>query len=478
MLITIRTLNAQRKIRIDNVEELEKKIQTVFKTEEYTLYSDPEKTIKVEIPDIKDNMLVYMDYEIEEAKEYKEEMKCTHSPEAVCPKCVNLERDTRMSPPGENVKYISYGSYIQALEDRGAKEDEFNYEIKTCEEHPANQKCSRCMEKQITLLSQLYRHIDYVEFDSGAMIEEFFISWKNSWRQKIGLLVGTYAEYTKFPLGKKAVVSGIWEIEQECFPDGVALNNVPEKFISDELKILGVIYTDFKQDKSETTSNKIVENYIVSTSEIDFINDLKQKTGNPAFFGICLSFNQEKDITPKVFMITEQYEALKKANALSLTTNPQSFKANREIVYHIKNEYDKLVPKQADPLLPVYYFVVTCETGFKENPMFPIMTKIAKPTYKKLSAYFEDKIELDKFRNFNVLVAIEKFLPNLIEDLFKAAIRDDKKLFDAITEEADFKKFVEELSKHGNKKWDCSECTYLNEALRSSCELCDAPKPQ
>ncbi|KAM0679819.1 Nuclear protein localization protein 4 [Glugoides intestinalis] len=478
MLITIRTLNAQRKITIENLEELEQKIKTTFKTEEYKLYSDPEKTKKLEIDDIKDNMMVYMDYDIGEAKEYKEEVKCTHSPEAVCPKCVNLERSTRISPPGENVKYVSYASYIQALDDRGVSEDDFDYEVKTCEEHPANQKCSRCVEKQITLLSQLYRHIDYVEFDSKAMIEEFFLGWKSSWRQKIGLLVGTYAEYAKSPLGKKAIVSGIWEIEQECFPDGVALNSIPEKFIINELKILGVIYTDFKQDKNEATSNKVLENYIISTSEIDFINHLKQKIGNPAFFGICLSFNEEKDIIPKVFMVTEQYEALKKADALSLTTSPTEFKANREIVYHVRNEYDKLVPKQADPLLPVYYFVVTCETGFKENPMFPIMCKIAKPTYKKLSEYFESKIELEKFRNFNILVALQKFLPKLTEDLFKAAIRNDKKLFEAVTEEPDFQKFVEELTKHENKKWDCASCTYLNEAIRSSCELCAAPKPQ
>lgn len=476
MLITIRTSNSQRKIKVDTGDQIDQKIKELFKIENYTLYSDIQKTHVIKAEDIKGDTVVFMEYEMGEIKEYKEEMKCTHSPEAVCPKCVNIDRTQREVQPGKKTKYLSYKSYLQTLEDRSMKPEEFDYKIKICEDHLPNQRCSKCMEKQITLLSQPYRYIDYVEFDSQSIVQNFINTWRETGRQKIGFLIGKYEDHNDFPNGRKAVISAIWEADQESFPDGSVINTIPVKFGSDYLKIVGVIYTDLTYKNNEITSYKSIHGYPISTVEIDFINKLREETGNDAFFGICVSCNGEKEISGEVFMITEQYRALRDADAITLTTDPKLFMTNREITYQITNEYEKSVPKKADPFLPIYYFIVKCECGYKENPLFSNDTVIKKPTLRKLSGYFESDFKIEKFKSFSVLVALNKFIPNIINKIIDAVINNDQDAFNDVLSSDEFGQFRRELDKFEDKKWACGACTYLNEAFNISCEVCGTKK--
>lgn len=476
MFVMIRTLNAQRRLKVDTPEEIDGKIRGLFKTEEYKLYSDADKTIQIEPQNIKDGATVYMEYNIGEIKEYEETRKCTHSSNAVCPKCVDLGETEKAIEEHKKAKYLSYEGYKEMLEQRGTKEEIFDYEIKVCDDHPANQKCSKCMEKKITLLGQPYRHVDYVEFDSKDMVENFIDGFKATGRQKIGLLIGKYAPYTEAYLGQKAVVSGIWEVEQECFPDGVVLNSIPDSFFIDELKIVGVIYTDLIFKDKELSSWKRLEGYLFSTVEIAFINGLREKTGNRAFFGVCLAVNDEKEISSEVLMVTDQYAALSKANAISLTTDPEQFKANRDIAYRVIDEYGNRIPKDADPFLPVFYFIVNCETGVKKNPLFEHNTRLKKPTLKNISGYFGSDFRIDQFRCFNVLMALERFLPNSIEKLIEAAMKNDQILLNSAMRSDEFQEFKKELEKYNLKAWNCSACTYLNQASVSTCDICGTSK--
>lgn len=476
MLITIRTSNSQRKIKVESSDQIDQKIRELFKIENYTLYSDIEKTHPIETRDIKGNSTIFMDYEMGEVKEYKEEMKCTHSPEAVCPKCANIDRKQREAQPGKKTKYLSYRSYLQTLEDRSMKPEEFDYKIKICEDHLPNQRCSKCMEKQITLLSQPYRHIDYVEFDSQSIVQNFINTWKDSGRQKIGFLIGRYEDHNDFPNGRKAVVSAVWEANQESFPDGSVINSIPLKFGSDHLKIVGVIYTDLTYKNNEITSYKSIYGYPISTVEIDFINTIREEAGNDAFFGVCVSCNEAKEIGGEVFMVTEQYRALVDAEAITLTTDPKLFRANRDITYQITNEYEKSVSKKADPFLPIYYFIVKCECGFKENPMFSNSTVIKRPTLRKLSGYFESDFSLEKFKSFSILVALNKFIPNIINQIIDAVIKNSQETLNDALLTDEFEKFKKELEKFESKKWECSACTFLNESFNSSCEMCGSNK--
>ncbi|ELA42613.1 uncharacterized protein VICG_00365 [Vittaforma corneae ATCC 50505] len=477
MLVTIRTLNAQRKVKVQTAEELDSKIKEIYKTEQYQLYSDLDKTVQIELQDIKDKMTVYMAYDMGEIQEYKPEITCTHSPDAVCPKCVDLDRSDRVVEPDKKVKYLSHGSYLQTLKDRSMNEEVFDYETKICDQHPSNQKCSKCMEKTITLMGQQYRYIDYVEFDSKSIVENFINRFKETHRQKIGLLVGRYAEYSDVPMGRKAVVSGIWEIEQECFPDGAVLTDIPTKFFTEELKILGVIYTDLIFKNGEICSHKRMGNYIVSTVELSFINFLREKLDNKALFGVCVAANDEKQVITEIFMVSEQFAALSKANAISLTTDPTKFKANREIVYCVIDEYGNKVSKEADPFFPVYYFIVKCENGFKENPLFIHNIEIKKPTLKKLSGYFGNDFRINKLKNFSILTSLAKYIPNnILGELIESVIRNDQVLLNSVVHSKDFISFKNELGKYDIKTWNCSACTYLNQPFNTLCEMCGTSK--
>lgn len=476
MHFTIRTSNSQRKVNVNDSSQIEQKIKDLFKTDTFQLFSDLERTHPITINEIQDNSTIFMNYEMGEIKTYQPEFTCTHSPDAVCPKCVNIEKVDKAYTPGRKVKYLSHLSYLQALDDKSLKKETYDYVIKKCEEHPANQKCSKCMDKQITLVPQPYRYIDYVEFDSKIFLESFISEAKLSGRQQIGLLIGKVVDCSDIPLGKKAVISGIWQIEQEKFPDGVVLNEIPSKFYSKELSIVGVIYTDLIYKNKELTSSKIINNYQISTLEIDLIASLGIKYNNKAFFGVCVSVNDDKSIEPTVYMVSEQYEALIKAGALGITTDPKMFISSRDIVYFVINEYDKKVSKRADPLLPVFYFVVTCEVGFNENPLFTKNVTLKKPRASCLAGYFQNNYSFDNFKSFNVLCALKFFMPTLLPEIFTAVINNDESLFNKISETPEFKEFKDSLAKFNTDKWNCVQCTYLNEAYKTNCEICGTLK--
>lgn len=476
MLVTIRTANSQRKVNVDKLDDLEMKIKEIFKTESFQLFSDLEKTIPMNINEVKENTTIFMSYEMGEIKTHQAEFKCTHSPDAVCPKCVNIDLADKAFTPGKKVKYFSYSSYLQALEDKSMKKEVYDYVIRKCEEHPANQRCSKCMDKQITLVQQPYRYIDYVEFDSVFHFENLINDFKSSGRQQIGLILGKICDNPDIPLGKKAVVSAIWKIEQETFPDGVIAKDLPQEFYSNELSILGVIYTDLIYKNGEFSSYKMANDYGISTLEIDFIASLAIKYKNKAFFGICLSANSDKKVEPTVYMVSEQYEALIKAGAIGLTTDPKMFITSRDIVYFINNEYNKKVSKKADPLFPVFYFIVTCEAGFNEKPLFEKMIAIKKHSASNIAKYFTKDYSFSNFKCFDVLCALKEFIPTLIKDLIDSVIKNDETLFQKVVEKQEFIDFKDSLSKFIIEKWNCRECTYLNEAYKSQCDICGVPK--
>lgn len=474
MNIIIRTQNSQRRITVSSFEELDQKIKSLFKVEEYSLYSDLERTKP--LVEVENNQTIYLSYDAGEVKAYKEEPTCSHSPDAVCPKCAALDSPKKKEQPEVKVRYLSYKSYLEMLENQGRKEDEFDYRPRVCQDHPDKTKCSRCMERQITLASQIYRRVDRVEFDNQYCVENFISAWRDSGRQRIGLLIGRFQDCPDIPMGRKSVVSCIWEVDQENFPDGAVLNRVPDAFLSDEMTIVGVIYTDLSVKDGQLRSCKNSLGYFASTVELHLIDFLKKRLRSKDFFGICLSVNEDEGIEPEVFMVTEQFSALMDAGVLSLTTDPEHFQTSRDIVYFITNEYGKKVSMKASPLVPLDYFIVKCEVGFKDCPVFDNTTLIKRLTPRKLAAYFGDDYSFAKFKSFYLLFGLEKFLPAIIGDLFTSVIRNDEKMFEELTRHEEFLQLKNVLSNFSEKKWNCAACTYLNEAYSASCDMCGSKK--
>lgn len=474
MNIIIRTQNSQRRVAVDTFEELDQKIRDIYSVEKYSLYSDKERTKP--LSEVENNQTIYLSYEAEEAKVYKQEPNCSHSPDAVCPRCATLGPPKRGECPETKTKYLSYKSYLEMLEKEGRKEDVFDYRPRVCKDHTDKTKCSRCMDRQITLVSQVYRRIDHVEFDNQYCVENFVNAWRDSGRQRIGLLVGRLQEHSDVPMGRKAVVSCIWEVDQENFPDGAVLNRIPSRFLSDEMSIVGVIYTDLAVRDGQLHSCKRSLGYFASTAELHLIDLLGKKTGSEDFFGICLSVNESKGIEPEVFMVTEQFSAMMDAGVLSLTADPRYFQTSRDIVYFITNEYNKKVSMKASPLVPLDYFIVKCEVGVKNSPVFEDATLIKKPTPRKLSAYFGNDYSFAKFKSFYLLFDLERLLPTIIGGLFTSIIRGDEDMFREIASHEEFLQMRSMLLKFNEQKWSCAACTYLNEAYAASCDMCGSKK--
>lgn len=90
-----------------------------------------------------------------------------------------------------------------------------------CTSHPPWPEgiCTQCQPKPVTLEVQPYRHVDYVQFENGEVMEGFLEYWRATAKQRIGILLGDYAPFDTAgspPLAIKAVVAAIYEPPQVC----------------------------------------------------------------------------------------------------------------------------------------------------------------------------------------------------------------------------------------------------------------------
>jgi nuclear protein localization family protein 4 len=96
--------------------------------------------------------------------------------------------------------------------------------------------------------------VDHVEFASPALIEKFLNAWRRTGKQRWGLLVGRLKPYEKVPMGIRAVVEAIHEVEQEGEVDGLTLGEGVEaeeervrqvaKWCEGGLQVVGMVFTD------------------------------------------------------------------------------------------------------------------------------------------------------------------------------------------------------------------------------------------
>lgn len=485
MKLIVRTPVSQRRVMIDGADGLDGAVKDAFKVEEYELFGDPERTRALDRGALTDGQIIYMSYAMKEPEVYRPKPKCNHSPEAVCPECATLDPFDRRRSDGVKVKYLSYGSYRQMLKNNNKAEDDFDYAIVRCEDHPKNVRCSKCIEKVVTLVPQVFRPIDYVEFDNKVCVEKFIGRWRTSGRQHIGLLVGQIKDHPATPLGRRAVVSGIWEIEQENFPDGAVLQCLPRRFLCDDLEIVGLIYTDLWTRDGAPFSYKSSLGISVSAVELGFFYEVqaavskekKKRDGDRPleFVHVCVSVDDEKNIAPSCFMLTKQFIALFKIGALVPTTDPSSFSTERDISYLVRNEYNRDVPVRASPLVPVDYFVVNCEIGYRDRPVFPNPAVLEKGSLREIARHFAGDFSFEKCQSFSVLIALCRHLP-FGPELISAAVRDDRELFSRVAAREEFATFCRELGKFHVSAWNCKACTFNNQPGADRCEMCLGPR--
>lgn len=284
MIIFIKGPTERKRIEIGPYDKIYKKAKEVFGKENFTLSYDEDNTQKVDgnsnILDLnlKKGTTLFIHYDIvkSDIKREKDKMMCNHDSNAMCANCASLDPWDAKYMADKKIKYLSFGSYKEMCKYKNMDLSMEDYSSKKCKDHKPNIRCVNCQEKDIFLNPQRYRMVDHVEFDDAAMVQNFIKNWKDSRRQYFGFLIGKYKTYDMVPLGRKALVSGIWLPEQENFPDGFVINELSYgDFLKDSgLEIVGMIYSDLIFD-GHMTSSKLKEDFFLSSLEVDFISKMQ-----------------------------------------------------------------------------------------------------------------------------------------------------------------------------------------------------------
>jgi nuclear protein localization family protein 4 len=192
---------------------------------------------------------------------------CSHPMNAMCEYCTPLEPYDPTYQKEQKIKFLSFHAYLRSVthQDRTkplhapdfiAPLQVPQFVLRSCTNHEPYPKgiCSKCQPSAITLTPQSFRMTDHVEL-LHDQVNEFIAYWRETGQQRFGLLIGKYQVYDGVPLGIKAVVEGIIEIEQESGHDYIQLLMLPgeakwnrlEQTIRElGLEIIGCIYTDLQ----------------------------------------------------------------------------------------------------------------------------------------------------------------------------------------------------------------------------------------
>ncbi|ADM11835.1 NPL4 nuclear pore protein [Encephalitozoon intestinalis ATCC 50506] len=500
MIFIVRGPEGQRRVEVDESRILETQLLAFFNVGQISISSTPDgkdKMDKTQTPTalgLRNGQVLYVEYEKkkeepkknpEASKNIKRErdrMMCQHDSNAMCSNCAPLDPWDEKYYKDNMIKYLSFQSYHEMIKSKNKGLSAEDYTIKTCTDHGSNTRCNRCQEKNIILAPQVFRMVDHVEFDGQHLVENFIRNWRESGRQRFGFLVGRYMDHEMIPLGLKAVVSGIWEPEQENYPDGfVITGSMDGPFLGTGLEIVGMIYTDILMEKGGITSDKLGRSYFLSSLEIEFI--AKMQLMHPyvvrdgeqeiefgsRFATIVVTVEKDGNIGLQEYQVSNQCMALFKGDWIFPTENPLMLLTTRDILYRTKTKESMV---KANPYLPGEFFLVKLTHGCKTNPLFKNTEFIPKKFgERKMAEYFGGDFSMEKFSNFTLLVRVKEIFPNW-KDLFMCIAKQDKVKFKAISNSQDFRSFVSSMEKYRCTVWECKACTFANERNTSLCEMC------
>lgn len=496
MIFIVRGPEGQRRVEVDEKEALGTQLCSSFGVNELAVSldgADKNELDQAQTPEslgLRNGQVIYVQYEkVTEPKEERVDntikrdvVECKHDPNTMCSNCAPLDPWDERYHRDKMIKYLSFGSYHEMLRSKNKDLVVEDYSEKVCADHGSNTKCSKCQERNIILAPQVFRMVDHIEFDNQDLVENFIKNWRDSRRQRFGLLIGKYMKYDKVPLGVKVVVSGIWEPEQEDFPDGFVISESMDDFFSGTgLETVGIMYTDIQMDKGITTSDKILKDYFLSSLEIQFmakmqlmypyfIQEKEQKIEfNSRFVSVVVTADKEGNIELQEYQVSGQCMGLVRSDYILPTEDPKKFLTTKDIVYRT-GEKESMI--KADPYLPGDFFLVRLTHGCKHNPLFKNTEFMPKKlTSKKIAEYLKGDLSIHKFSNFSFLTKIRKSFSDWLR-LFKCIMEQDEREFERIKECEDFKSFLCGIGKYRPSTWTCQACTFLNERNMAACEVC------
>lgn len=336
---------------------------------------------------------------------------CRHGDGAMCEYCCPLPPWDKSYHEEQNIKHISFHSYLKQLNESTNKGNgssyisplsQPDYKIdKNCRNgHEPWPKgiCSKCQPSAITLQQQSFRMIDHVEFQKSTLVNEFIESWRFTGTQRFGYMYGTYQRYDATPLGIKAVVEAIYEPPQHDEQDGLTMDldalqkemtEVDEVASAMGLTKIGLVFTDLTDcgfGDGSVVCKRHKDSFFLSSLEI--IMAAKHQLQNPnickysehgkfssKFVTCVISGNLQNEIDISTYQVSASAEALVDADMISGSTHPSMAYINEtndsryvpEIFYTRKNEYGLTVKENAKPAFPVDYLLVSLTHGFPKE---------------------------------------------------------------------------------------------------------------
>ncbi|XP_064627642.1 nuclear protein localization protein 4 homolog [Lineus longissimus] len=387
----------------------------------------------------------------------KNEQLCRHGPQGKCLHCVPLEPydEAYLKSRDPPIKFLSFHSYIRKLTggvDKGkfATLENLSCKIKPgCTEHlpwPGG-ICTKCQPNAVTLKTQKYRHVDYINFENPVIVERFLNYWRFTGNQRIGILYGRYEPHKDVPLGIKATVAAIYEPPQKNAPNSVELLEDENEGIVDSIAEslglirVGWIFTDLVADDLKKGTVKCfrgsVDSHFLSAEECIMAAEFQNKYPNPCklssdghfgskFVTVLVTGDTNNQIHFEGYQVSDQCMALVRDDCLVPTRDVMELGYVKEstneqyipdVFYTQKDKYNNEVTKLARPL-PVEYLLVDMPAAF---PVEPIHT-FAVPAENKKQFPVENRANVGEIQDFSAFATYMHQYPE--PDLFLAATSD------------------------------------------------------
>ncbi|GFT10641.1 nuclear protein localization protein 4 homolog [Nephila pilipes] len=377
---------------------------------------------------------------------------CQHGPKGKCVHCVPVEPYNEAYLHEQNIKHMSFHSYLRKLTggiDKGkfAALENISCKIKDgCKEHPPWPQgiCTKCQPSALTLNRQPYRHVDNVVFENPFLVERFLNYWRCTGHQRIGMLYGFYEPHKDVPLGIKATVTAIYEPPQESSRDFLRL--LPDEKadlvdrIAKELDLVkvGWIFTDLIPENLQKGTVKHIRNinsHFLSAQECIMAGYFQNKHPNPCklspdgYFGskfvtVCFTGDANQHAHMEGYQVSNQCMALVKDNCLLPTLDAPELAYVREssneqyvpdVFYKVKDSYGNEVIQVARPL-PIEYLLVDVPVSTPNEPQFTFFAHASKTPFP-----IENRLLDGQVQDFPHLVS---YLRQFSSDQFLEAMSD------------------------------------------------------